>query len=75
MSRSEWASQRRERILAPKNISVSVSDIRIINSTGNHATVRFKQTYESDRMKSTSGKTMELGLIDGKWLILRESGR
>ncbi|NWG38908.1 MAG: tetratricopeptide repeat protein [Hydrogenophilaceae bacterium] len=75
MSRSEWASQRRERILAPKNISVSANDIQIVKSTGNRATVRFKQAYESDRMKSTSGKTMELGLIDGKWLILRESGR
>lgn len=75
MSRSDWASQRRERILAPKEISVTPSDIQIVKSTSNRMTVRFKQAYESDKLKSTSSKTMELGLFDGKWLILRESGR
>lgn len=75
MSRADWAAQRRERITAPKEISVAASDIRVLNATTNRATVRFKQAYQSDRMKSNSSKTMELGLIDGKWLILRESGR
>lgn len=75
MSRQAWAAQRRERILAPKEISVTAQDIQVTASTGNRATVKFRQTYESDRLKSSSSKTMELGLIDGKWLILRESGR
>jgi hypothetical protein len=75
MSRSDWATQRRERITAPKEIAVVASDIRVLNASANRATVRFKQAYQSDRLKSSSGKTMELGLIDGKWLILRESGR
>lgn len=75
MSRSAWAAQRRERIKAPKNISVTAQDIQVTASTNTRATVRFRQIYESDRLKSNSAKTMELGLIDGKWLILRESGR
>lgn len=75
MSRQDWAAQRRERILAPKEISVTAQDIQVTASTSKRATVKFRQTYESDRLKSSSSKTMELGLIDGKWLILRESGR
>ena len=75
MSRSAWAAQRRERIMAPKDISVTAQDIQVTTSTNTRATVRFRQIYESDRLNSNSAKTMELGLIDGKWLILRESGR
>jgi hypothetical protein len=75
MSRSAWTAQRRERITAPKDISVTLHDIQVLNASNTRATLRFKQDYQSDRLKNTSSKTMELGLIDGKWLILRESGR
>lgn len=75
MSHASWETQRRERIMAPKSISVIPEEIKVTHSTNNRATVRFKQAYESDQINSTSTKTLELGLIDGKWLILRESGR
>jgi tetratricopeptide (TPR) repeat protein len=75
MSRSAWEAQRRERIMAPKDVSVTPKDIRVVHASNARTTVRFKQVYESDRLKNNSTKTMELGLIDGKWLILRESGR
>jgi hypothetical protein len=75
VSRSAWEAQRRERILAPKDISVTPQDIRVVKSSNTRATIRFKQVYVSDRLKNNSAKTMELGLIDGKWLIIRESGR
>jgi hypothetical protein len=75
LSHSAWLAQRRERITAPKDISVAAQDIQVTHATNTRATVRFKQAYESDRLKSNSTKTLELGLIDGKWLIVRESGR
>jgi tetratricopeptide (TPR) repeat protein len=75
MTNSAWQAQRRERIAAPKDISVTPQDIQVVRSSDTRATVRFKQVYESDRLKSVSTKTLELGQVDGKWLILRESGR
>lgn len=54
---------------------MTLHDIQVLNASNTRATLRFKQDYQSDRLKNTSSKTMELGLIDGKWLILRESGR
>jgi tetratricopeptide (TPR) repeat protein len=75
MSNAAWQAQRRERIAAPKDISVTPQDIQLVRSNDTRATVRFKQVYESDRLKSVSTKTLELGQVDGKWLILRESGR
>lgn len=75
MSQSTWKAQRRDRIAAPKSISVTPKDIQVVRSTNNRATVRFNQVYESDSLSNTASKTLELGLIDGKWLILRESGR
>lgn len=75
MSRSAWLEQRRERISKPKRISVILRDIQAKRISNNRAEVRFKQSYQSDSFKSSSSKTLELALIDGQWLIVRESGR
>ncbi len=75
MSRATWEAQRRERIANAKEISVALRDVQIKQTSENRATARFKQVYASDRLSSTSSKTLELGRINGKWLILRESGR
>lgn len=75
MSRSTWMEQRRDRISKPKRINVILRDIQVKRISANRAEVRFKQAYQSDSFKSSSGKTLELALIDGQWLIVRESGR
>ncbi|BBP01777.1 nuclear transport factor 2 family protein [Sulfuriferula nivalis] len=74
-SRSAWENSRRERITAPKKIVVSLSDINVTNVTGDLAAVSFKQTYQSDRLKSNTHKIMALAKVNGKWLITEERSR
>lgn len=75
MSHSTWAAQRRDRIASAKSIKVIARDIQVKRISPSRAEARFKQTYQSDRFTSSSSKTLELALIDGQWLIVRESGR
>ena len=75
MGYADWAAQRRERIGKAERISVTLRDIAVQRVSSNRATVQFKQSYESGKLKNNSSKTLELELADGKWRILRESGR
>jgi len=75
MNYSEWTAQRRERIAGAGRISVVARDIQVKRISPNRAEVQFKQVYQSDRLKNSSSKTLDLELSDGKWLIVRESGR
>lgn len=75
MSYADWGAQRRERIGKAERISVILSNISTQRISSNRATVQFKQAYESGKLKNNSSKTLELELADGKWRILRESGR
>jgi tetratricopeptide (TPR) repeat protein len=74
-SRSAWEASRRERITAPKKISVALSDVRVSDADSNSATVHFKQAYQSDRLKSSATKTLSLAKVNGKWLITEERSR
>jgi tetratricopeptide (TPR) repeat protein len=70
-SRNTWADDRRSRIEGKGKIYVRI-DTPSINMDGNLATVKFKQYYTSDRLSSTSRKTLVLSKQDGKWLIKQE---
>jgi len=71
--RVEWEKGRRQRIAAPKSISVTV-DAPKVNLTGdNQATVTFRQGYRSDVVKTANTtKTLVMAKIDGRWLIQQE---
>lgn len=75
MSHTDWMQQRKERLTAPSSISVTVSKLKIQNVSANRAVAKFRQTYQSDKFKNTSSKTLDLQMIDGKWRIIRETGR
>ncbi len=75
LSRADWEAQRRERIAKTRRIDVQISNLKIEQSAADQATATFKQTYRSDRLNSSSTKTLELALRDGKWKIVRESSR
>lgn len=70
-SRQAWAEDRRERIEGKGKIQVRVEDVNI-SQEGSNATIKFKQYYHSDRLSSTSRKTLVLTKQDGKWLIKQE---
>jgi len=72
-SRKAWEQDRHDRIATRKKIKVEVSDLKI-KLDGDEATVRFRQSYASDALSTTSRKTLELLRSNrGKWQIKQES--
>jgi ketosteroid isomerase-like protein len=73
LARAAWEAQRAERIRAPKQISVLLAqrDL-VIAADGERATMRFVQTYRSDRFNGSAWKTLELARDGGRWQIVAE---
>lgn len=70
-SRKAWADERQSRIVGKGRINVRI-DSPQVKVTGDTATVKFRQIYESDRMKADSRKTLTLTRNNGKWQIKQE---
>lgn len=70
-SRKAWEAERTQRIDKPGKIEVMVEDVRI-SLNGDKATVRFRQSYKSSTMKSSTGKTLVFIRSGGAWLIQQE---
>jgi tetratricopeptide (TPR) repeat protein len=71
-ARSTWEEERRARIVGKTRISVTVSDV-VTKTTGNTATVKFRQNYDADALQTSSRKTLELNKVGDRWLIAKES--
>jgi tetratricopeptide (TPR) repeat protein len=71
-SRADWEKARRSRIAAPKSISVAIASSKAAMTGANQAKVTFRQTYNSDVLKSTTTKTLVLVKNDGRWQIQQE---
>ena len=71
-SASAWQTNRRERILSKRRISVEVSAIKV-ELTKDVAKVSFRQAYVADLLRVSSQKSLELEHHNGKWLIRKES--
>lgn len=71
-ARSAWEKIRRARIAAPKSISVSIASPKVTMSGNGQATVTFRQSYRSDRLRSNSTKTIVMVRSEGRWQILQE---
>ncbi|MBP7202133.1 MAG: tetratricopeptide repeat protein [Propionivibrio sp.] len=70
-SRKTWEAERASRIDKPGKLQVSVDDVRI-SITNDKATVKFRQSYVSSSLKSSTGKTLILVKSGNKWLIQQE---
>jgi len=71
-ARSAWENQRRQRISAPKSISVTIESPKV-SVSGNQASVTFRQSYRSDVVKSTGTKTLVMAKEGNRWLIQQET--
>lgn len=71
-SHDAWKTQRRDRILAPKQISVTIQNPKVNLVDASHARVSFKQDYKSDRLSTVSSKSMSLEKQNGQWRITQE---
>jgi tetratricopeptide (TPR) repeat protein len=71
-ARADWEKQRRQRILAPKSIAVSIEAARV-SREGDAAKVSFRQGYKSDTFSSRGPKTLVMVRSeDGRWRIRQE---
>jgi tetratricopeptide (TPR) repeat protein len=70
-SRAAWEKQREERISRPKSIDVEAK-VLSAKVSGNEATVRIRQSYKSDTLKSHTTKTITLEKAGDRWLIKQE---
>ena len=70
-TRASWEKQRTERIERPKSIEVQA---QVLSATvsGNEATVKIRQSYKSDTLKSHSTKVLKLEKTGDRWLIKQE---
>ncbi|MEN9560364.1 MAG: hypothetical protein RLZZ502_1575 [Pseudomonadota bacterium] len=72
-TREAWAQTRRERLLAPKKILVSVQEPDITLHDDGSAEIRFKQAYSSDTIgNSTTRKVLVMVKSGSEWKITRE---
>lgn len=71
-SRKAWEQQRRERISAPKSISVELTNQNVTILDSNNAKVTFKQSYKGAGSAIRTDKTLLLKKENGNWLIEQE---
>src|SRR5437667_1073379 len=57
-ARADWEKTRRDRIAAPKSIAVGIDSPKVTMRGAQQASVSFRQTYRSDKLKSQSRKTL-----------------
>ena len=74
-SRAAWEASRRERISNPKSIRVSVGKPSVKFADNEHATVKFRQSYRSGHLNTSSNKTLLMVKSGGKWLIREERSK
>ncbi|MDW8468337.1 MAG: tetratricopeptide repeat protein [Burkholderiales bacterium] len=70
--REQWEKMRRQRIAAPKSITVTVGSPKVTLHGDDRASVTFRQTYRSDLVNATSTKTLVLVKSNGRWMIQEE---
>ncbi len=70
-SRKTWADERRARIEDKARISVKIETPQV-SLNGNTATVKFRQIYDSDRLRANSRKILVMIRQSGKWHIKQE---
>jgi tetratricopeptide (TPR) repeat protein len=71
-SRADWEKARRQRIEAPKSISVSIESPKVTMQGHNEAAVSFRQNYRSDKLKSSNRKTLQMVKTENGWQIRKE---
>jgi tetratricopeptide (TPR) repeat protein len=72
-ARAEWEKLRRQRVSAPKSITVTIDGPKVVLTGNSQARVTFRQGYSSDVLKGAyATKTLVLAKVDGRWLIQQE---
>lgn len=68
----EWKILRIRRLRTPREIQVTVSNMRVRQDTPDKATVTFRQNYRSNLLTSTVTKRLQMSRFNDKWKITHE---
>lgn len=69
---AQWVKDRQARILSKGNIKIQISQIESTPLSKTSVRLRYKQNYQADQLKVSSVKTVEMKLVDQRWLITSE---
>lgn len=72
LSRKAWEEERNQRLTKPGDIEVNLENLKVVSVSGDRATVKLRQHYRSANLSTSSNKTLNLMLQDGKWVIVQE---
>jgi murein L,D-transpeptidase YafK len=70
-----WRQYRRDRLTAPGEIRILISDLVVELMGSDHAQATFTQVYESDSYSDRVKKTLLMKLEDNNWRITQELTR
>lgn len=73
ISLADWRGFRRNRLLRPRSIRITITEMRVELHDRWSATVAFLQDYESDTFADQVQKKLELRLESGGWKIVAEN--
>jgi tetratricopeptide (TPR) repeat protein len=71
-ARANWETTRRDRIVRPKLIEVTVGSPKISFDANGRAIVKFRQGYKSDALSTSGAKTLTLVKNNDRWQIVQE---
>lgn len=71
-SRVDWEAQRHSRLLAPKEIRVSLEDFQVVPRENSRQQVEVTQNYTSNLLNDRFKKVFDLQMTDKGWKIVRE---
>ncbi|HVY05022.1 MAG TPA: tetratricopeptide repeat protein [Burkholderiales bacterium] len=71
-ARANWETTRRDRIVRPKMIEVTIGSPKVTFDASGRAIVKFRQGYRSDTLNTSGAKTLLLVKNSDRWQILQE---
>ena len=71
-ARANWEAMRRDRIIKPKQIEVTVGSPKVSFDAEGRAVVKFRQGYKSDTLNTSGAKTLTLVKDNDHWQIIQE---
>ncbi|MEI7969238.1 MAG: tetratricopeptide repeat protein [Betaproteobacteria bacterium] len=71
-SRSEWEQSRRERVGKGKKILVQIQNAKVTFARPEEAVVTFRQSYQSESLRTSGRKRVTMLRSNGRWLIQQE---
>ena len=70
--RTKWETTRRDRIVRPKLIEVTIGSPKVTFDANGRAVVKFRQGYKSDALNTSGAKTLTLVKNNDRWQIVQE---